>query len=242
VSGISAKLDRSRIGSAFEDFYRNAQQRMERAALIATDRASRAAVTQVRQQMASAGLGRLGNAIGQTSDLRDGRGVKRRGERAFSASGVVFVRSKSPRTLGAIEAYTAGATIRPRNGRWLWIPGADIQRLAGGKGDRQRVTPGSWARLGLDKKIGRLEFVPSVNGRPLLIVRGAGVSLTGKRGSARSLKKNGQARRGQIAREFLVAFIGIPATSRAARVDVAKIMREAADSLPALFSQALGDR
>lgn len=242
MTRLTAKLDRSRIGGAFDQFYRQASQRLERAALIAVDRASREALGQVRGSMQGAGLGRLGQAIGQTSDLRDGNGIKRRGSRGFSASGVLFVRSRSPRTLGAIEAYTVGASIRPRAGRWLWVATPDIQRLAGSGKARQRVTPGNWSRLGLDSRIGKLELVPSVSGRPLLVVKGAGVSAAGKAGSARSLKRNGEARRGQVARQFLVAFVAIPATSRAARVDVAAIMRAAAAELPALFAQAMGDR
>jgi hypothetical protein len=239
---LSAKLDRSRIGGALNDFYRDAVQRSERAALIATDRASRTAVTEIREAMSGAGLGRLGNALGQTSDLRNGNGVRRRGETGFSASGTVFARSKSARSMGAIAAYTEGADIRPRGGRWLWIPTPDIRRVTGARKQRERVTPGNWARLGLASKIGPLELVPSVDGRPLLIVRNAGVSLVGKAGSARALKKNGQARRGQMAKPFLVAFIGIPATSRAARVNVTDILRRASASLPSLFAQALGAR
>lgn len=240
MSSLRARIDTSRIGGAIDKLHREAQRKMERAALIVVDRASRKALTDTRQAMASASLGRLGNAIGQTSDLRDGHGVKQRGGRGFSASGILFVRSRSERTLGMLAAYAEGTTIRPRAGRWLWIPTEAIQRVGGSGKARERVTPANWDRLGLGSKIGKLELVPSVNGRPLLIVRGAGVALSGKSRSARSLRRNGTARLGQVAREFVVAFIGIPSTSRAARVDIAAIARAAAQSLPELFRQQGG--
>lgn len=109
--------------------------------------------------MASAGLGRLGAVVDSGSDLQK-RGAVRASGIGFSASGWVFVRSKSPRTRGAIEAYTEGAEITPRAGRWLWIPTDDIPARAGGK----KITPANWEKSGLDKKIGPLVTIKSANG------------------------------------------------------------------------------
>jgi hypothetical protein len=239
---IRPKLERGDTRAPFDEFYRNARQVMERAALKTTDQAARKAVLQMRGEIQSAGLGRLGNALGNTSDLQKGRGVRRRGE-GFSASGVVFVRSGSARSRGAIEAYTQGAEIRPVRGRWLWIPTDDIQRRAGASAGRKRITPGNWSEAGLDARIGPLVPVKSVNGYPLLVVKNAGVSEAGRPRSARSLTRGGRPRKGQRAKEFMVAFVGIPRTARAARVDVSAIMAAVRNELPLLFEQALaGER
>lgn len=178
--------------------------------------------------------GRLNQAVDGGSDLEK-RGVVRQSGVGFSASGWVHVRSQSERTLGAIEAYTAGAEIRPRRGRWLWLPTDDIPSRAG----RQRMTPELWNRLGFESKVGKLVMIRSVNGWPLLVVYGAGVSASGKARSARSLRKDGGLRKGQVAREMIVAFIGIPRTSRRARVDVPAIMKEVQAMLPGLVEQQL---
>ena len=76
---LSARLDMSRAGGAFDDWYRFAEQRMERAALIATDRAATQGKADVRAAMSSAGIGRLGNAIDRDwpdrfGDAADGGG------------------------------------------------------------------------------------------------------------------------------------------------------------------------
>jgi hypothetical protein len=195
---------------------------IQQAALRATDRAAASAKTRTRAEMAAAGLGRLGNALGSGSDLKQSGQVHRRGD-SWSASGWVFVRSQSKRTRGAIEAYTEGANIRPKKGPFLWFPSEQIQRVAGSAKQRERLTPGNWSKLGMDSKIGELVRIKSVNGYPLLVVKTASVALSGRKRSARALTKRGFARKGQIAKEFIVAFIGIPFTSRSARVDPKQI-------------------
>lgn len=233
---LSARLERGDFEGPFADFRRFAEQRMERAALIAVDQGRRIALTSIRSDMQGAGLGRLGNALGSSSDFAKGRGVHRYPGGGFSASGVVFIRSGSERSRGAIEAYTEGADIRPVRGRWLWIATDQIPRVTG----RVRMTPELYRQNGFETKIGPLVYVRSVNGNPLLVVKGASVSAAGKARSARSMTKRGQLRRGQAAKDFIVAFIGIPRTSRAARIDVEAIMQSVAGQLPTLFNQALG--
>lgn len=235
---LAAKIDKGDFVGPYRAFGLAIDRRLELAALEATDKAAKLAVRSIRTAMQGASLGRLGNGLGAASDLSSGRGIHRREAGGWSASGVIFIRSRSERTRGAIESYTSGSEIKPVRGRWLWIATPDIQRLAGGKGKRQRVTPGNWASLGLDQRIGPLVFLKSVNGNPLLAVQGAGVALTGATGSARSLRKNGTARRGQLKRELLIAFIAIPRTSRAARVDMHSIMRAVQADLPRLAAQA----
>ncbi len=224
---------------AFSDLERFARWRSEAAALEATKVAARRAVLRIRDEMRNAGLGKLGKALGNSSDLEKRGAVYQRGD-GFSASGVVFIRSRSERTRGAIESYTVGSEIRPVRGRWLWIPTDDIARVAGSKETRARVTPGNWSKLGLGRRIGPLVFAKSKTGRPLMIVKNVGVSAAGASRSAKSLRKSGQPRKGQVTQEFVVAFIAIPRTSRQARVDVPAILRSVAAELPALFTEALG--
>jgi hypothetical protein len=238
--GFNLDIDSRRTGAAFDaafDAFRQAH--LQRALLAATARGADRLKSRLRRDMQSAGLGRLGNAIGTTSDQADGRGVHDLGGGDFSAWGLVGVRSRSPRTRGAIEAYVGGAEITPKRGRWLWVPTDQVQRLAGGGKGRQRLTPGNWSSSGMDAKVGRLELIRSVDGRPLLIVRNVGVSAEGKRRSARSLTKSGRARKGQIRKEFIVAFIAIPRTARAARIDVSAIHAAVMAELPGLIASEL---
>lgn len=231
---IQAALRRPTLG-ALRDYQRFAQQRIEAAALHATDKAARNALISIREGMAGAKLGRLGNALGSGSDLRaSGKIVKRRGKDGFSASGWVFIRSRSERALGAIEAYTEGADIKPVRGKWLWIATDEIPSRV----KRYRMTPKRYVEAGLDKKIGPLVLVKSINGRPLLVVKDASVNAAGKSRSAKALRRNGQPRAGQRPKTFIVAFIGIPRTSRAARLDVRAIVQREIDALPGYFAEA----
>lgn len=222
----------------YREYMLLAQRRIEYAALRATDKSARRVKTRIRDEMAGSRLGRLGNALGSTSDMEKGT-IKRTPDGGFRVSGVVFIRSGSKRTRGTIEAYTSGADIRPVRGRWLWFPSKEIQRIAGSGKNRERLTPGNWVKFGMDRKIGPLEVIRSVNGYPLMVVKNVGVSEAGKPRSARSLTKSGRPRRGQIAREMIVAFIGIPWTARGVRVKVDAIMRQAQAEIGDLFYDAL---
>ncbi|KQZ76441.1 hypothetical protein ASE06_07525 [Sphingopyxis sp. Root214] len=91
-------------------------------------------------------------------------------------------------------------------------------------------------------KIGPPVFVLSPGGQALLVVQGANLNGSGKSRSAKSLQKDSRLRKGQVATETIVAFVGIRRTSRRARVDVPAIMREAEASLPALIEQQLARR
>jgi hypothetical protein len=192
----------------------------ERLALEVSDRAATKALRNIRSDMAGAKLGRLGNAITMTSDKRKGGQLYRQGDTA-RASGVIYIRSKSPRTVGAIISYTEGSNILPVKGRWLWFPTDNAQRVIGSKDQRRRLTPALWRQRGLDEKIGPLIRLRSVNGNPILAVKNVAVRrLAGGQTRARKRLKNGGAPKGTVAAELVVMFIGIPRTSRAARVNV----------------------
>lgn len=196
--GLTANVSTAEFETALGSYFREQGQRLERAMLVATDRAGKNLKGSIRKSLAGAGLGRLGNAFAGKSDLDRGGIQVRYPNGGFSAGATVFVRSGSDRTRGALLSYTAGATIRPRRGRWLWIATPEIQRIAGPKGARERVSPANWTKLGLDKRIGPLVLLKSINGRPLLAVKDTSVSALGARGKARSLTKRGRARKGQV--------------------------------------------
>lgn len=215
----------------------SAEKRIEELAesllLRLSDRASARGLQKIRAAMRGANLGRLGFALAQTSDLKKSGKAFRRGDRV-SASGTIFIRSRSPRTIGAIVSYTEGATISPRRGRYLWFPTDDLMRRArvplprtggGRKAGNVRLEPHLWNRTGLDRSIGPLVFVRSRSGRPLLIVRNAPVNqATGK---VKKRTKKGRLSKGSVEKDFIVAFVGIPNTVRGRRVNPQQAVAQA---------------
>lgn len=238
---ISAKVTGPRAGLVAE-YRRFAIQRFERAAILATDKAGANAVGEIRSAMAEARLGRLGQAIGYGSFKKRNKPVERTGRNGFRAKAWVYIRSRSRRTRGAIEAYTQGADIRPVRGRWLWIATEEISRLAGSnrQGKGFRMTPALYRANGFEKKIGPLVEIKGPRGAPVLIVRNVGVNAAGKKGQARSLTKRGAPRKGQIAVDQIVAFYAIPRTARTARVNIKQIAAAVREDMPNLIRAALG--
>jgi hypothetical protein len=205
----------------------------DRLILDVSDRAATKLKSQVRQDMAGAGLGRLGQAITSTSDKARGGTIYRRGG-VSRASGIVYIRTKAPRTVGAIISYTEGAEITPKKGRWLYFPTDQAQRLVGkGKG-RRRLVPADWKSSGMEAKLGPLFRIRGSSGNPLLVVRNVGVSEVGARGGRpRSLTKSGRPRKGDRTAELVVVFVGIPRTSRKVRVNVRQRAFQAAQQATA---------
>lgn len=214
---------------------------MERDALSFTHRAGLTMLSDLRTQMQSAGLGRTGNAFTMTSDFQKGR-VFRRADAGFSASALVYPRNRGERTMGVLNAYlgTGTATMRPRNASGLmWFPTDQIRRLArlpstskSGTSNTRLISK-DWNRAGLDRKIGPLVRITAKDGTALLVVNNVGVSAAGKPRSARSLRKNGLPRNGDVRAEQVIAFVGIPQTSRARRLDPDKIAQFALDTAAA---------
>lgn len=211
---------------------REFSRRLEKSALQMTDRAAAKAKDRIRADMAAAGLGRLGFALGSGSDLKKSGQVHRKGN-GWSASGWVFVRSRSQRTQGAIESYTEGSTILPRRGRYLWFATDDIKRLArvplpnsgGNSYGNVRLEPRLWDRT-YGRTLGPLFPMKAADGTPLLAIRNATLSIAGKSRSVKPLSKTGKVPKGQVQQEVIIAFIGIPRTSRKARINVPEIMRK----------------
>lgn len=215
-----------------------AQQQMEakllRGMWRATDRGARDGADLVRADMAQAGLGRLGGAIGAGSDFRRQR-VHQTG-RGFKVSGWIHVRGRSERTLGALKIYTEGGDIAPVKGGWLWIATPEIPRLS----RRRRMTPALYNANGFAQRIGPLVFVRGRHaGEALLIVRNVTVDRFGRRGKARRLPRRGAIGSTREQREFIVAFVGIRRTSRAQRVNPRRIVAATAVNQPRLLSTEL---
>jgi hypothetical protein len=199
-----------------------------------SDRAASKLKTQIRQDMAGAKLGLLGQAITHTSDKARSGKVYRKGD-ISRASGIVYIRTKSLRTVGAIISYTEGAKMAAKNpSGFMWYPLESAQRIVGTKKQRRRLTPAMWASSGLQAKLGPLVRIKGSDGLPILGVRNVGVSAVGARGGRpRSLTKRGSPRKGDRAAEFVPIFKGILRTARAARINVRQRAFEAAQQAAA---------
>jgi hypothetical protein len=184
--------------------------------------------------MAAARLGKLAKAVKSTSDLRKRR-VPDIGEGVdgWRVGGVIYAARGSDRTTGALEAYLQQAvtTIIPKHGRWLAIATDEIPTRAG----RRRMTPELYLSSGLDRRIGRLHFLPSKSkpGEAFLVVKNVQVDAARGFGRGIRLPKHGRARPGRTAVDFIIAFILIRRTMRIRRVDPLAILRRRANDLPA---------
>lgn len=220
--------------AAIRAFEQASLTRMERAASIAADKAAGDARTALRRDFVSVGARRLGFAVGSGSDRQKQRGVIKRGD-GFTTSGWIFIRSKSERTRGAIEAFTEGGEIRPVKGKWLWIPTQAIPARVG----KYRMTPARYLASGLVNSIGPLIFKEGrKSGEAVLVVRNVTTRIKG-RPNARRLPRSGRARSGRQARDEVVAFVGIRRTSRAARVSVDARLRQAQAAVQSVFAEEM---
>lgn len=210
--------------------------RLERAFLKGTARSAARFVAELGSDMNGAGLGGLSRAIGSRSDEQKGGIQRRYPQNGFSASAQAYVRSKSERSRGALQSYLRGSDIDPVRSRWLWIPTENIPRVS----KRYRLTPAMWKVNGLDKRIGPLFRIKSINGYPLLAVQNVGIDLSGKSRSVKGLTKRGTARKGQVKKELIICFIGIPRTSRSARVNPDIIFAKVMSDLPQTIANFYG--
>jgi hypothetical protein len=173
---------------AIQAFAREMNAKVEQATLRASDKAATIARDNIRTAMAGARLGKLANAIGATSDLKKGGRVHRLSGGGFSASGIVHARTRNERALGALEAYTQGATITSRRGGWLWIATPNVPARVG----RYRMTPERYRSSGLVDRLGPLIEIPGRNGGERLLIVNAVTTRTSGRPNARRLPRNGR--------------------------------------------------
>lgn len=207
--------------------------RLQRGMAKATAEAAEDARREMQGAMQATGLGRLGRALRGGSDHRLGRVGRGDGRALFRTSGWVVVRG-GERAEGAVAAYSEGAQIVPRKGRWLAYATDAIPKRSG----RYRMTPARYVAAGLDQRIGPLKFIPGERpGRAYLIAEGPlTIGDPGThRGKARRLPKSGRTTRAK--REFVIAFILVRATRRSARLDPERIAAAAATRVPALLAK-----
>jgi hypothetical protein len=220
-------------GISLGPWRKNMLQRLARGAQIATDRAATGARDDIRSAMRGQRLGGLANAIKQTSDLKKNR-VKALPDGGFSVSGVVYAHVRSDRTKGALDAYTEGAQIVPKKGRWLAIATNEIPRLVG----RKRMTPQLWVEAGYNSKIGPLRFVPTHRGNVAYLIVDSVTTSPYRSGSAKRLPKSGRPKAGRQ-HVGIVAFVLIKATRRTKRVDPLRIAARWQGRIPRLWEQAM---
>jgi hypothetical protein len=192
---------RRQIDRAKRDYHRSTS----RAARYATDRAAKEGRAHLAERMRQVGLGRLGGAIGYTSELKGGRTGK------LGPYGVIFAKGQSKpddRGAGAIEAYTRGTTITARNGTWLAIATDAVRK-------RRRLTPDLYTKSALGLYLGPLTFRPIGNGRAVLVAKK--VTLSAKTG--RALPAGKRPSKTRVNAKEVVVFVLIRFTIRAQRLN-----------------------
>lgn len=210
---------------AVRDDWRRIERENRRAALDATAEASKKAQRNIQAKMRSVGLGRLANAVGQTSARQ-----KRQTSPDRDPYGVIYARGgDESRAGGALLAYSEGATIRPRRSEWLAVPTDAAPRLVTVGGKRRRLTPAMWESAGLNQRIGKLIFKRIRQNLAILVVRK--VSLSPKTGRAKALGASGRTRT-RIPKNEVVVFVLIRQTRRAKRFDKDQIVEFYANRLP----------
>lgn len=229
---VSAKIPD--ISAQIRRDVRRLQKEERKAAIEVTDLASKKAQRHVQAKMRSVGLGKLANAVGQTSTKK-----KRTGRADDNPYGVIFARGGDESRAGqAMEAYTQGAVIRPRTGAWLAVPTKAVPRFVSTGGKRRRLTPKLWEQSGMNQRIGELVFRQIRSDLALLVVRQ--VSLSPKTGQAKRLGPR-RPRTRIVPKNDVVAFVLIKHTTRAARFDQREIVRKYANRVPQYLRRTLRD-
>jgi hypothetical protein len=192
---------------------------IERAAATGIRDAGRGLKTELRRQVAGAGLGqRLANS------WRDRHYPNRR----LDAASLVY--TKAPQI---IRAFDEGAVVRSKRGRFLAIPTENAPR----KGtDGKRISPSTFP----DHRFGPLRFVPRQSGPSLLVVDGLRASFSRKTGELRGFRRaTDRARRCGQGVSTVVMFLLVPQVTLRKRLDVARAAERWSGQLPALIEQQL---
>jgi hypothetical protein len=192
---------------------------VERAVAAGTRDAGRGLKTELRRQVASAGLGqRLANSWGD----------KHYPNQKLDAASLVY--SKAPQI---IRAFDEGAVIRSRRGRFLAIPTENAPR----KGtDDKRISPSTFP----EHRLGPLRFVPRQSGPSLLVVDELRASFSRQTGELRGFRRaTDRARRSGQGLTTVVMFLLVPQVKLRKRLDVARAAERWAAQLPVLVEQQL---
>src|SRR5919106_5165271 len=192
---------------------------IERAVATGTRDAGRGLKTELRRQVASAGLGqRLANS------WRD----KHYPNQKLDAASLVY--TKAPQI---IRAFDEGALIRSKRGRWLAIPTENAPR----KGtDGKRISPRTFP----EHRFGPLRLVPRPSGPSLLVVDSLRASFSRKNQELRGFRRaTDRARRNGQGLTTVVMFLLVPQVKLRKRLDVARAAERWSGQLPALIEQQL---
>jgi Family of unknown function (DUF6441) len=192
---------------------------IERAVAAGTRDAGRGLKTELRRQVASAGLGqRLANS------WRD----KHYPNQKLDAA--ILVYTKAPQI---IRAFDEGAVIRSRRGRFLAIPTENAPR----KGtDGKRISPSTFP----EHRFGPLRFVPRPSGPSLLVVDGLRASFSRQTGGLRGFRRATEhARARGHGLTTVVMFLLVAQVKLTKRLDVARAAEHWSAQLPALIEQQL---
>ena len=192
---------------------------LERAAAAGTKEAGRDLKTELRRQVASAGLGQR---LARTWRDRhyDNRGI--------DAASLIY--TKAPQI---IRAFDEGAVIRSRSGLWLAIPTPNAPRRGVGGG---RIKPGNFP----EHRFGPLRFVYRRNEPSLLVAEGLRASVGRKTGELRGFRRASErARRTGQGTATVVMFIMVPQVKIPKRLDVARAAKRWLAKLPALVDRQI---
>jgi hypothetical protein len=195
---------------------------LEHAVATGTRNAGRGLKTELRRQVASAGLGqRLANS------WRD----RHYPNRKLDAASLVY--TKAPQI---VRAFDEGAVIRSRRGRFLAIPTENAPR----KGtDGKRISPTTFP----EHRFGPLRFVPRPRGPSLLIVNGLRASFSRKSGALRGFRRaTNRARQGGQGVTTVVMFLLVPQVKLSKRLDVTRAAERWSAQVPALIDLVLSGR
>ena len=192
---------------------------IERAVTSGTRDAGRGLKTELRRQVASAGLGqRLANS------WRDRHYPNQR----LDAASLVY--TKAPQI---IRAFDEGTLIRNKRGRFLAIPTENAPR----KGtDGKRISPSNFPK----HRFGPLRFVPRPTGPSLLVVDELRASFSRQTGELRGFRRaTERARRSGQGLTTVVMFLLVPQVKLGKRLDVGRAAERWSAQLPALIEQQL---
>jgi Family of unknown function (DUF6441) len=181
--------------------------------------ADRGLRTELRRQVASAGLGqRLANS------WRD----RHYPNRKLDAASLVY--TKAPQI---IRAFGEGAVIRSERGRLLAIPTENAPR----KGtDGRRISPSTFP----EHRFGPLRFVPRQSGPSFLVADGFRASFSRKTGELRGFRRaTDRARRSGQGLTTVGMFLLVPQVKVPKRLDVARTAERWSGQLPVLIEQQL---
>lgn len=204
---------------------------LRRASQQGVHEAGQKAYRRVQAEIRAAGLGNLSKNVGFSSSLRKGT------NNPDHAYAVLFAKGEDQKTRGAqaLQAYSAGASIYPKHGQWLAFATDALKRTSGFGRNRERLTPQTYVKFGFDKRLGPLIFKRVNSSHAVLFVTGADIA----RKNGLAVAKGKRASKARISRKFVVMFLLIRFTTRAARFDQNKATAYYSSRVPAYIDAIL---